>query len=206
MARNNLIFKGVGYSTLEIATKAVGLILFYSDIEPPPHNREVSPEIIDHSIPWGYFDGAAEGVPVSCGGGAVLNLNDHKWVHLNAGFGSGSDNFAEIKALRLLLISTLEWGVRGLHVFRDSQVVIDWAKGSSKCTIFRLIPILEEISILKSHFNNISFNHVYREQNTIADGLSKEGSQRLEGEESTIHNLNSADGYYHRPYRDFRQR
>jgi hypothetical protein len=40
---------------------------------------------------------------------------------------------------------------------------------------FLLRPIYEELKRLKDLFTTLSFSHVYREQNTQADKLSKEG-------------------------------
>ena len=67
----------------------------------------------------------AKGDPIRCGGGIVLHLDEWNSVHCKAGLGSGTKNFAEISALRLLLITALEWGVHSLQVFGDSKIVID---------------------------------------------------------------------------------
>lgn len=135
IARNNLIFEDIRCSEVEIATMAASLILFFSDVESHTRVREVFEENINVEIPWGYFDGAAEGDPVRCGGGIVLHLDDHNSVYCKAGLGSGTNNFTEISALRLLLITALEWGVHSLQVFGDSKIVIDWAVGTRRCNI-----------------------------------------------------------------------
>ena len=56
IARNNSIFNDKGCSEVEIATKVVGLILFFSDVDHPHRVREVYMESINPKIPWGYFD------------------------------------------------------------------------------------------------------------------------------------------------------
>ena len=153
---------------MEIATKAACLILFFSKVDDHSWVREVSIENINVEIPWQYFDGVAKGDPVRCGGGIVLHLDERNNVHCKVGLGSGTNNFAKINALRLLLITTLEWGVPSLQLFGDSKIVIDWVVGSTRCNI---------IQIKKNHFYYISLIHVYRERNTTANGLSKEGAQ-----------------------------
>jgi len=44
-----------------------------------------------------------------------------------------------------------------------------------------LRPIYEQIQRLKDLFNNISFHHVYREKNEVADRFSKDGLQLAPG-------------------------
>ena len=77
-------------------------------------------------------------------------------------------------ALKLLLLFALEQHCHILQVFGDSMIVLDWSRGSSKCDVFRLLPILEEVVLLLQNFNDISFTRVYREHNGVADRLSKE--------------------------------
>ena len=183
ITRNSLIFEDRRSSNLDIASKAAGIILFFSDGEKPPRAREVSAEAINKELPWGYFDGAVEGDPSRCGASIVLHLDVRNSIKCKEGLGSSTNNFAETSALRLLLIMALEWGVHLLQVFGDSKIVIDWADGTSRCGITRLSPILDEIFILKNHFDFISLSRIYRERNSIADGLSKEGAQLPEAEE-----------------------
>ena len=80
-------------------------------------------------------------------------------------------------ALKPLLLFVVEKGFHTLQVFGDSMIVIDWARGTSRCHVLRLLPILEEVVLLQQGFNSISFKHVYRKQNGVADKLSKESSQ-----------------------------
>ena len=55
--------------------------------------------------------------------------------------------------------------------------MIDWAAETHQCSILCLWPIMNEIFLLKQHFNFVSFTHVYRERNSTIDRLSKEGAQ-----------------------------
>lgn len=75
IARNDLIFKDKGRSHVEIATKAVGLILFYTYVDSPPRMRPVSLESINTKLPWSFFNGSVGGDPVRCSGGVVLHLD-----------------------------------------------------------------------------------------------------------------------------------
>ena len=176
IAKNELIFKDKGSSPVEIALKAVGLIVFYTDSDPPPRMRSVTSKIINEELPWGFFDGVVGGDSVCCRGGLVLHLDAQKYVHIKAGFGQGTNNFAELSTLKLLMIKALEWGAHSIQIFGDSKLTINWAMGSHRCNILRLTPLLDEILFIKCHFDFISFTHVYRERNSTADKLSKEGS------------------------------
>ena len=67
----------------------------------------------------------------------------------------------------------------------------------------RLYPILEEVLLLKQHFNKISFIHVYRERNRVADRLSKEAMQLDYGTwKIQILAPTGAYSYYHRPFHE----
>ena len=79
--------------------------------------------------------------------------------------------------LRLLLLFTLEQGYLSLQVFGDSMLVIEWEKENVQCHVMILLPILKEVIRLKQQFNHISFTHVYRERNRVADQLSKDATQ-----------------------------
>lgn len=97
------------------------------------------------------------------------------YVTFKEGFDEGTNNFAKLSALRLLLTKALEWGVNQLQIFRDSKIIINWANGFQHCHIVRLMPLLEEVLNLKQHFDFISLTHVYKEINSLADRLPRRG-------------------------------
>ena len=130
-------------------------------------------ELIDKDIPWGYFDGASQDCQLSCGGGGVLYKSEDHFFHFSAGLGRGSNNFAKLMALRLLLLFALEQGCLSLQVFGDSMLVIEWEKETVQCHVLILLPILEEVIRIKQQFDHIYFTHVYRERNRVADQLSQ---------------------------------
>ena len=156
-------------------------------------------------MPWAFFDGAARGEPVRCGGGILLHFDSENFIHISVGFVSGTNNYAETSALRLLLIKALEWGIRSIQIFGDSKLTINWENDTHQCSILRLRPILNEIFLLQQHFNFVSFTHVYRERNDTADRLSKAGAQLEEGEETAKSFLRDEGRFYHRPFREDKQ-
>ena len=63
--------------------------------------------------------------------------------------------------------------IQRLHFYGDSKTVIDWAKGRNNIRAPHLQNLLKEIRALQPTFEEILFNHIYREFNTDADALSK---------------------------------
>lgn len=68
------------------------------------------------------------------------------------------------------------------------------------------MPLLDEVMLIKSQFDYISFSHVYRERNTLADRLSKEGVHLQEGEVNTECFLRDLGGFYYRTFKELHQR
>ena len=85
------------------------------------------------------------------------------------------------------------------------MLVIEWEKETVQSHVMILLPILEEVFRIKQQFNHISFTHVYRERNGVADQLSKEATQwnldfgiwRI-----TVHSLEGTYSHYHRPFHE----
>jgi ribonuclease HI len=166
----------------------------------PRVSREVIP---DFSLPWGYFDGASSSDQSMCGGGGCLYFSNSHFFTLKAGLGTGSNNYSELMALKLLLLFAVEQGCRSLQVFGDSLVIINWAIGVHGCHVSRLLPMLEDVLRIKSLFDSISFSHIYRERNQLADGLSKEASQLAFGQwYIEEHTSTGIRGFYHKPFHD----
>ena len=95
--------------------------------------------------------------------------------------GSGSNNFVELLSLNLLLSLSLDRKVKKLHILGDSQLVINWATGKYLIQNVQLDHILMEIHRMVDMFDSLSFMHIYRERNSYADILAKEGDNVLSG-------------------------
>ena len=89
----------------------------------------ISSEQIDKASPWGYFNGSATGSPQICGARGILYLSDEHFFTFSTVLGMGTNNFAELSALKLLIILALKQGVKCLQIFGDSQLVINWVSG-----------------------------------------------------------------------------
>ena len=67
------------------------------------------------------------------------------------------------------------------HVYGDSQIIINWAKGSTALSPSELVHWCRETKNLASSFQDLSFSHIYREHNKIADRLSKKALSLPQG-------------------------
>jgi ribonuclease HI len=131
----------------------------------------------------------------------VIHLDDHHVISFKVGLGRGTNNKAELMALKLLLILSAEKGAQKLQIFDNSLVVVNWMNGTNSLENFNLQPIYEEIQLAQTAFNSLSFHHVYRERNMVADGLLKAGLLMEEGawiiqEQVEGHSIE----YHHTPF------
>ena len=205
ITRNRYIFHDSHIPMEAVVAQIAAIIQHFRAPEQIPKIRRVREELIDKDIPWGYFDGASQAHQLNCGGGGVLYKSEDHFFHFSAGLGRGSNNYAELMTLRLLLLFTLEQGCLSLQVFGDSMLVIEWEKENVQCHVMILIPILEEVIHLKQQFNHISFTHVYRERNRVADQLSKEATlwhMDLGIWRITTYSHEGSYSYYHRPFHE----
>ena len=65
--------------------------------------RSIFVEVIDKSFARVFFYGSAAGEPKICGAGGMLFISDVHFFSFKAGLGLGTNNFAELCALKLLL-------------------------------------------------------------------------------------------------------
>ena len=91
--------------------------------------RTVAVENIDKTYPWGYFDGSAVGEPKICGAGGMLYISDEHYFSFKASLGIGTNNYAELCALKLLFTLARENHISKIQIFGDSRLVINWDNG-----------------------------------------------------------------------------
>ena len=78
-------------------------------------------------------------------------------------------------ALKLLLCFAIERGCKRIQIFGDSLIVINWINKVQNCWNITLVTLYEEVHILTTTFDVITCRHVFRERNSEAERLSKEG-------------------------------
>jgi ribonuclease HI len=118
------------------------------------------------------FDGASKGNPGLSGAGAVIYKNREEIWSSHKFVGCKTNNQAEYSALILGLEGAASLGIKCLSVLGDSLLVINQVNGLYKVKSDFLLPLHKEVLALKSKFDFIEFNHVYRDYNKRADALS----------------------------------
>jgi len=201
LARNKAIFDDKPSLSEHISALAVGMFNSIPEhIRAAKQKRDLEVEI-DRTVPWGFFDGAAQNN--RCGGGAIFHLSDSHFFVLSAGLGEGSNNYAELMSLKLLLIFAIEKGCKRLNVYGDSMNVINWISLTQECRNRRLDILLYSIRTVLQNLDSFSCRHVYRENNRVADLASKEGLNLVLGSwKITETREGTAQEYYHRPFID----
>ena len=121
--------------------------------------------------PCGLFDGAS--ATSAAGVGYILYLNESHSFEFALWVGNGSNTKAELLGLWPLLLSSHMMGIPLSHIFGDSSVIINREKGSIALSPPELFHWCWETRKLITSFLDLSFSHIFREHNRIADHLSK---------------------------------
>lgn len=131
----------------------------------------IDPEVGPHPDEVKLFgDGGSRGNPgPSASGFVVLDMEDTVLVDKGVYLGITTNNQAEYTSLKLGLEECVRMGVREVHVYMDSLLVVNQMKGIFKVKNRDLWPIHEAIKGLLGNFDKVSFNHVPREFNKLAD-------------------------------------
>ncbi len=119
-----------------------------------------------------YSDGGSRGNPGPSAAGYVL-LNNLQQVVAEGGeyLGITTSNQAEYHGVRFGLEKALELGYKRVDFKIDSMLIVNQMKGQYKIKNRELWPLHERIRILMEKFDRVTFTHIAREYNTLADGL-----------------------------------
>ena len=139
-----------------------------SNTSSSPNNAKVFPQS-EYTM---NFDGASRGNPGPAGIGAVIFHNGQEiWASCQY-IGTKTNNQSEYSALILGLQEALTRDIKCIHVYGDSQLVINQINGIYKVKNVGLQELYQEVQRLKAEFETIVFTHIYREFNKRADHLS----------------------------------
>ena len=109
----------------------------------------------------------------------MLYISDDHFFSFKAGLGMGANNFAELCALKLLLILARRNSLDKIQIFGDSQLLINWASGKYRLMNLELAMILQDVNRITNSSDYVVFKHIYRERNSSADALAKAGGRIL---------------------------
>ena len=122
-----------------------------------------------------YGDGGSRGNPgPSASGFAIMDMDDNIVVKKGIYLGVTTNNQAEYQALKLGLEEAFRMQAKEVHVYMDSLLVVNQMLGIFKVKNRDLWPIHAAIKDLVPRFKHVSFTHVPRELNKIADGAVNE--------------------------------
>ncbi len=129
-----------------------------------------------------YTDGGARGNPGPAGYGVhVLDDQGNTLAELVGPLGHATNNVAEYSGLIAALQWALDNGERSLRVRMDSELVIKQMRGQYKVKHAGLQPLHAAAQRLVSQLGRVTFEHVRREQNKVADALSNKAMDLAEG-------------------------
>jgi ribonuclease HI len=145
----------------------------------PPPNLDPGepPEFCIHA------DGGSRGNPGEAGAGAVISDSRGRTLkELKVYLGIASNNEAEYQAAILALERALEFGVRRVTLFLDSELVVRQLRGEYRVREPRLKSLHQKARETLNRFSQYSILSIPREENRRADQLANEAiDQKLKG-------------------------
>lgn len=117
-----------------------------------------------------FADGGSRGNPgPSASGYVLMGMDDKVLTERGVYLGITTNNQAEYQAVKFGLEDALKNGAREVDVYLDSLLVVNQMKGIFKVRNRDLWPIHTAINELIKQFKKVSFTHVPREMNKLAD-------------------------------------
>jgi ribonuclease HI len=119
-----------------------------------------------------YSDGGSRGNPGPSASGYVVINNRQEVIEQGGEYlGITTNNQAEYHGVRLGLEKALSLGYTQVDFRLDSMLVVNQMNGTYKIKNRELWPIHERIRDLMTQFSKVTFSHVPREFNQLADGM-----------------------------------
>ena len=126
----------------------------------------------DWVFPCGFFYGASA---ANIGGsGFMIYLNETHYFSFAMSCGRCTNTRAELLALWATLRVCWLMGLPIKLIYGDSSIIISWLNGFSALDVPALMHWCGDIKKMLLSAPHVIFKHIYREHNSLADGLSKE--------------------------------
>lgn len=117
-----------------------------------------------------FFDGASKGNPgVAGSGGVLLSPGGSPEMRFHWGLGIETNNRAEALALWQGLTQAIKRNIPSLVVFGDSRIIIQAMLRPKNPHQIQLASVIRKIRLLLPKFIKISFYHILRNLNSLAD-------------------------------------
>ena len=127
-----------------------------------------------------YIDGGARGNPGPAGYGVHIELPGGGIEERHGGLGIATNNVAEYTGLLAALKWAIDNGHRTVRIKADSELLVKQMRGEYKVKHPGLQPLVARARVLVGQLDEVSFQHVRREQNKDADRLSNVGMDEAE--------------------------
>ncbi len=117
-----------------------------------------------------YTDGGSRGNPGPAAAGYVITDESDKLLEEGGLYlGITTNNQAEHKAVQLALDKAKTYQPHEIEFYADSQLVVMQLTGKYRVKHEGLKPVVEQTKQLIAQFPKITFQHVLREYNKLAD-------------------------------------
>jgi ribonuclease HI len=127
----------------------------------------------DRGTVIGKFDGGSSANPGLGASAWMLDYPDQNRVTGTKRLGITTNNRAEYDGLINLLESALLRGVRHIHVYGDSRLIVEQIKGNWKVKDRELKPLAARVQELIAQFATFEIEWIPREKNAECDALVK---------------------------------
>ena len=125
-------------------------------------------------------DGASRGNPGPSGIGYVIYDNNGHIIEKNGEFiGFATSRMAEYYAMRKGVERARELGYKTVKFISDSLMVVNQLTGVFSIKNQDIMPIYHDINEIINQFDAVSFKHVPRSENSIADGEANLAIDRI---------------------------
>lgn len=122
-----------------------------------------------------YTDGGSRGNPgPSASGYVIMNKNEEVIEEGGEYLGITTNNQAEYQAVKLALEEARKLHAKSVQFYIDSLLVVNQMNGIYKIKNRELWPVYQAIKDLATDFEEVTFSHVRREFNKLADAKVNE--------------------------------
>lgn len=122
-----------------------------------------------------FADGGSRGNPgPSASGYVLLDMQDNVIAKNGTYLGETTNNQAEYHSLITGLQEARRLGADYVHVYMDSQLVINQMKGRYKVRHTGLKPVYQKVLDIANQFKDVTYTYVPRELNKMADTIVNE--------------------------------
>jgi ribonuclease HI len=172
LEHNKSLFEGVKPSISVVIHRTLN-ILTYNHYDRSLSTLRLSTFARMDGFALAFFDGASINDGATCGAGGTIKIfpdADIRWF-FNAG--AGSNTKAELIGVWATLFLAKHLDIHHLQTLGDSKVVIGWMQRKNRLMAIQIEGWKRKIRTLEGNFQEISYQHIFRNSNEEADNLSK---------------------------------